>query len=118
MSHNIDEYFPLRRSINESSWVIRFNYMDNLLPGEHTDLWVGRTDLLNYSHWQRSESYYPSDAPDAATAAQRHVLLGDSSSFAPTTTQARCHKFFINLKAQIEVVPCHGFLAPCKWFTV
>lgn len=61
--------------------------MDNLLPGEHTDLWVGRTDMLDYSHWQRSESYYPSDAPDAASAAQRHVLLGDGPSLGLSTAK-------------------------------
>ena len=97
MSHNIDEYFPLRRSINESSWVIRFNYMDNLLPGEHTDLWVGRTDMLDYSHWQRSESYYPSDAPDAASAAQRHVLLGESPSLGLSTAKVPLQSGFILL---------------------
>ena len=77
----------MRRDIATHPWIIRFNYLDNLLPSERTDLWVGRPDLLNHSHWARAESYYPSAAPDAAAGAARHLLLGEAPSLVPATIQ-------------------------------
>ena len=34
------------RNIAKHDWVVRFNYLDNFLPGERVDVWVGRSDLL------------------------------------------------------------------------
>jgi hypothetical protein len=39
------------REVSRHDWVLRFNYMDNLMPGEPLDVWVGRTDLLQASHF-------------------------------------------------------------------
>ena len=40
----------LCRELAGYEWVIRFNYLDNLLPCERTDVWVGRSDLLGKHH--------------------------------------------------------------------
>ena len=75
------------RQSNEHDWVVRFNYMENLLERERADLWVGRTDLLTHSFWQRTEGFYPSQAPLAMAAAKEILLLGTGTSLTPVVSQ-------------------------------
>jgi hypothetical protein len=44
-----------RLEANAADWVIRLNYLNSMRPGEGLDVWVARTDLLDYSHWQMED---------------------------------------------------------------